>query len=62
MENNPELINLSKDEVKVLLTMRKFGPYASFKVEKRPTRDKPLGELLHIVTENKTIVKNYQVV
>lgn len=44
-------MNLTIDEKLVIETMRKFSPYANFKVEKRPSRENPNGELMRISVE-----------
>ena len=52
--------NLGQDEAKVVLAMRRYGPFASFKIEKRPTREKPEGELLKVTTEIRQTMRSVE--
>ncbi len=51
---------LTEDEFKVVLSMRKFGPFASFKIEKRPTKQQPEGELVKVVAEIRQLMRSIQ--
>ena len=44
---------LAYDEWQVILKMRKLGPFANFRIEKRPTKDTPDGRLVTITSELK---------
>ena len=55
---NDKLIVLKPDELAIIETMRKHGPYASFTVEKKPSKENPDGELVRIVIETSKIVSN----
>lgn len=48
---------INEDEVRIILEMRKFGPFASFRIEKRPTKNIPTGELVKITTEIRKIMR-----
>lgn len=46
------MTQLNKDEQFVIEEMRKYkGDYATFRVEKRPTKEHPDGVLVRIVAE-----------
>jgi hypothetical protein len=56
MENKP--IELRKDELAVLLFMRKHGQFVDFTVEKRPNAAYPDGELVRIIASQSVLVGN----
>lgn len=50
------ILELSKDEAFVIAQMRNVKGFVAFKIEKRPTKEQPDGELVRIVTEISTLV------
>lgn len=47
-------MELTPNEILIIQEMRKYGPYAQFMVEKKPTSEKPNGELVRIESTIKT--------
>ena len=45
-------MELRKDEEKLILLIRHSKKYATFRVEKRPTKEYPDGELQRVVVED----------
>ena len=59
-KDNNLITNISNDEAKVILAMRRYGPFATFRVEKRPTKENPNGELLKVTTEIRQVMRSIQ--
>ena len=51
-------IQVYKDEVGVILAMRKYGPVVSFKIEKSPTKENPKGELIKVEIGIRHTIRN----
>lgn len=49
-------MELRKDEIAVINSMRRNSGYVDFTVEKRPTRENPDGELVRVVIEKSELV------
>lgn len=46
----------TEDEMEVLVKMRKYGPYATFHIEKKPQKGRPDGMLIRIVCEESQLL------
>lgn len=55
-------IKLTKDEITCINLMRKSPPYCKFSIEKRPTIEKPEGELSRLVVETSTLLRDITVI
>lgn len=58
MNNDTASHELTHDEWTVVEKMRHLGPFASFTIEKRPTKDTPSGRLVSIASELKENLYN----